>query len=35
MFLLGTGWYLGGFEVHGADGALAEVPMLDGRHGVD
>jgi hypothetical protein len=33
--LLGTGRSLGGLEVHGADGALPEVPVLDGRHAVD
>lgn len=35
MSLLGTRWFLGRFEIHGADGAFPEVPVLDGRHAVD
>lgn len=35
MSLLGSGWFLGGFEVHGADGALAEMPVLDVWHAMN
>lgn len=32
---LGTRRFLGRFEVHGADGAFPEVPVLDGWHAMD